>query len=54
VELVAADARVASLIQKNHKGVHDVEEVVFVLIFMDSVKPKNLVGTYGGVEIWPK
>ena len=51
VELVAADARVASLIQKHHKGVHDVEEIVFVLIFMGSVEPKNLVGTNGGVEI---
>lgn len=51
MELIAGDARVASLIQKHHKGVHDVEESVFVLIFMDSVEPKKFVGTNGGVEM---
>lgn len=51
MELIACNARVAGLIEKKHKGIHEVKESVFVLIFMDSIQPKDFVGPHTVIYI---
>ena len=45
VKLIACNSRIAGLIKKKNKGIHEVKESVFVLIFMGSIKPEDFVGS---------